>query len=96
MFMDMIGIDLFDQNISSVCAKVRLRCSWISLLLIYLIKMWVIVCAEARVRVYMDITSVDSFDQNVGMVCVKVRLRYLCRYNSVWIYLIKMLAIDMC
>ena len=37
--MDITAINLFDQNISSVFAKVRLRCSWISLLLIYLIKM---------------------------------------------------------
>ena len=40
MLMDIIDIDLFDQNMSMVCAKVRLRCSWISLVLIYLIKMW--------------------------------------------------------
>ena len=38
--MDVTGIDLFDLNVGMVCAKVRLRCSWISLILIYLIKMW--------------------------------------------------------
>ena len=32
------GIDLFDLNVGMVCAKVRHRCSWISLILIYLIK----------------------------------------------------------
>ena len=41
MFMDIIGIDLFEQNVDVACPDFRLRCSWISLLLIYLIKMWV-------------------------------------------------------
>ena len=41
MLMDIISIDLFDQNMSMACAKVRLRYSWISLILIYLIKLWV-------------------------------------------------------
>ena len=43
MFMDITGIDLFDQNVgrSMACAGARLRCSWISLVLIYLIKMWI-------------------------------------------------------
>ena len=41
MFMDIIGIDLFDQNVSMTCAEVRLRCLWILLVLIYLIKMFV-------------------------------------------------------
>ena len=41
MFMDIIGIDLFDKNVSMACDEVRLRYSWISLVLIYLIKMWV-------------------------------------------------------
>ena len=40
LLMDIIGIDLFDHNMSMASAKVRLRCSWISLVLIYLIKMW--------------------------------------------------------
>ena len=39
--MDITGIDLFDQNVGMACAKVRLRCLWISLVLIYLIKMWI-------------------------------------------------------
>ena len=38
--MNITGIDLFDQNVGMACAKVRLRCSFISLLLIYLITMW--------------------------------------------------------
>ena len=41
MLMDITGIDLFDLNVGMVCVKVRLRCSWISLILIYLILMWV-------------------------------------------------------
>ena len=41
MFMDITGIDLFDQNVGMTCAKVKLRCIGISLVLIYLIKMWV-------------------------------------------------------
>ena len=39
--MNITGIDLFDQNVGMACSKVRLRCSCISLLLIYLITMWV-------------------------------------------------------
>ena len=41
MLMDITGIDLFDQKVGMVYANVRFRCSWISLVLIYLIKMWV-------------------------------------------------------
>ena len=40
MFMDITSIDLFDQNVGMVCTKVRLRCLWILLVWIYLIKMW--------------------------------------------------------
>ena len=39
--MDITDIDLFDQIMGMVCTKVRLRCSWISLVLMYLIKMQV-------------------------------------------------------
>ena len=39
--MNTTGIDLFDQNVGMVCDKVTLRCSLISLALIYLIKLWV-------------------------------------------------------
>ena len=35
--MDISGIDLFDQNVGMACARIRLRFSWISLVLIYLI-----------------------------------------------------------
>ena len=35
------GIDLFDQNVDTTYAEVRLRCLLILLVLIYLIKMWV-------------------------------------------------------
>ena len=48
--MDITRIDLFDQNVGMACPEVRLRCSWISLVLIYLIKMWVWHCAEVRLR----------------------------------------------
>ena len=41
IFMDITDIDLFDQIVG---AKVKLRCSWISLVLIYLIKMWYGMC----------------------------------------------------
>ena len=40
MFMDIIGIDLFDQKVGMASAEVRLKCLWILLVLIYLIKMW--------------------------------------------------------
>ena len=36
--MDITGIDLFNQNVAMVCAKVTPRCSWILLVLVYLIK----------------------------------------------------------
>ena len=39
MFMNISGIDLFDQHVGMAYANVKLRCSWISLVLIYLIKM---------------------------------------------------------
>ena len=35
------SIDLFEQNVGVVCPEDSLRCSWISLVLIYLIKLWV-------------------------------------------------------
>ena len=41
MSIDITGIDLFDQNVGMKCAEVRLRYTWISVLLIYLIKMQV-------------------------------------------------------
>ena len=41
IYIDITGIDLFDRIVSMACAKVRLRCSWILLVLIYLNKMWV-------------------------------------------------------
>ena len=41
MLMDITGIDLFDQKVGMAYANVRHRCSWILLVLIYLIKMWV-------------------------------------------------------
>ena len=41
MFMEITGNDLFDLNVGMTCVNVRLRCLWISIVLIYLIKMWV-------------------------------------------------------
>ena len=42
MFIHITGINLFDHNVRMVrCTKVRFRCSFISLVLIYLITMWV-------------------------------------------------------
>ena len=41
MFMNISGIDLLDQHVGMAYANVKLRCSWISLVLIYLINMWV-------------------------------------------------------
>ena len=41
MFMHITVINLFDHNVGMACAKVRVRCSFISLVLIYLITMWV-------------------------------------------------------
>ena len=38
MLMEVTGIDLFDLNVGMACANVRLRCTIISLALIYLIK----------------------------------------------------------
>ena len=39
IYMDITGIDLFDEIVSMACAKVRLRCSVISPVLIDLYKM---------------------------------------------------------
>ena len=41
MFIDITGIDLFGQIRDMACAEIRLRCSWKSQVLIYLIEMWV-------------------------------------------------------
>ena len=77
--MDIIGIDLFDQTVGMtcvkmfaiVCAKVRHRCSWISLTSINLFDLNEgMVCTETWLRyIYMDITGIDLFDQNVSMAC---------------------------
>ena len=36
-YVDITSIDLFDQNVGMACARIRQRCSWISLVLVYLI-----------------------------------------------------------
>ena len=35
MFMDITGVDLFDQNVDLASAEAKFRCSLISLVLIY-------------------------------------------------------------
>ena len=85
MFKEITSIDLFDLNVGMTCANVRLRCSKISPVLIYLIKigMWYVA------MMFMNIAGIDLFDQNVGMACANIRLR--CSWISlVLIYLIKM------
>ena len=82
--MDITGINLFDQNVDRACAKVRLRFTCISLVLIYLIKMWVwhVPKIDSDVHAY-------YLYHNVGMACAKARFR--CSFISlVLIYLIKM------
>ena len=41
MFMEITGIDLFNLKVGMACANDRLRCLLVSIILIYLIKMWV-------------------------------------------------------
>ena len=41
MFMEIPGIDLFEQNVGMAYANVRHRCLWISLVLTYWIKRWI-------------------------------------------------------
>ena len=50
MFIDFTGIDLFDPNVGMACAIIRFKCSWKSLVLIYLIKTLFMACVEVRVR----------------------------------------------
>ena len=50
MFMPITGIDLFDHNVGMVCAKGRLRCSWIALVLINLINIGVRHVPNFRLR----------------------------------------------
>ena len=40
--MEVTGIDLFHLNVGMACANVRLRCTIISLALIYLIKIGIL------------------------------------------------------
>ena len=49
MFIDFTGIDLFDPNVGMACAIIRFKCSWKSLVLIYLIKTLFMACVEVRV-----------------------------------------------
>ena len=88
MFMDISGIDLFDQNVGMAYATVRHRCSWILLVLIYLIKMWVLYMLRLA-QMFMSITGNDLLDQNLGMAYANVRLKCLL-ISLVLICLIKM------
>ena len=86
--MHITSIDLFDYNVGMACAKVRLRCPCISLVLIYLITMlvWHVPKLHLDGHTY---HCYYSFDHNVGMACAKVRLRCTCILH-VLIYLITM------
>ena len=88
--MHITCIDLFDHNVGMACAKVRLRCPCISLVLIYLITMWVwcVPKLDSDDHAYC-LYNIDLFDHNVGMVCAKVRFRCSC-ISLVLIYLITM------
>ena len=52
--MSITSIDLFDQNVGMVCTEARYRCSWLSLVLIYLIKkfVWYVLQLESHVHGY--------------------------------------------
>ena len=67
MFMHITCIEFYDHNVGMACAKVRLTCSFISLVLIYLITMWVWHVQKLDSDVQIHITEIDLFDQNVGM-----------------------------
>ena len=66
MHTDITCIDLFDQNVGMACAKVRIRCSWILLVLIYLIKMWVWHVSKSKTQIFLNIIDMDLFDQSCG------------------------------
>ena len=52
--MKIIGIDSFDHNVGMACPNVRLRCSCLSLLLIYLItiSVWHVPKLDSDVHAY--------------------------------------------
>ena len=50
MFMDITGIDLFDQNAGMVCAEARLRCTEDITGIDLLDQNVIMVCAEVRLR----------------------------------------------
>ena len=86
IYMDITGIDLFKQNVT--CANVRLTCSWILPVLIYLIKMWVwhVPMLDSDVHRYHWYWFIWS---KCGYGKIAVRLR--CSWISLaLIYLIKM------
>ena len=60
-YMDITSIDLFNQNVGMVCAKATLRYSWISLVLVYLIKYEYGMC-QSWTQMFMDSTGIDLFD----------------------------------
>ena len=91
MFINITGIDLFDQNSDMACANIRLRCSYEYQTGIDLFDLNVgMACANVRLRCSCDnITGIDLFDQNRDVACVEIRLR--CSWILlILIYLIKM------
>ena len=50
MFIDITSIDLFDHNVGMTCAKVKRRCSGISLILDLFDQNMGMACGEVRLR----------------------------------------------
>ena len=87
--MHITVINLFDHNVGMACAKVRLRCSCISLCINFFDHNVGMTCAKVRLRCSCILLVIDLFDHNVGMACAKVTLR--CSFILlVLIYLITM------
>ena len=66
--MHISHIDLFDQNMSMASAKVRLICSWLSPVLIYLIKMQIWHVS----KLHSDVNRCHIDDQNACMTVPKL------------------------
>ena len=79
MFIHITVINSFDHNVGMACAKVRLRCTGILLVLIYFITVciWYVPKLDSDDHSYYlsdvhHITGINLFDNNVGMACAKV------------------------
>ena len=68
MYIHITGTDLFDQNAGKVGSEVRLRCLWVSLVLIYLSNMLLRCVTE----MYMAVIGIDLFSQNAGKIYSEV------------------------